>query len=247
MACIGRQGCCLSILFLFFTEHSTAIKKLVGYIHSTPPTNYLAIPRFAISEGRQKAHPSPIDANDHKPEHIHACDYVRIYLRHSSYFGVQSSTLSESTDDHSPGNSHDVDDRDTMTVLVRSLSVLHRGDHVAWKRAIGIWHHAIVLDVDAVSGQLEVIHYSGGVIPDEESGGTFASVRRERVAASVRSKDLYRVDYDPQLVHCFSPEVVVERAMSRLHECEYNPLTHNCEHFARWCKTGQWRSVQVLT
>jgi len=145
----------------------------------------------------------------------------------------------------SPGDS-DIDDYSTTTVLVRSLSVLRRGDHVAWKRSAGIWHHAILLDVDAVSGELEIIHYSGSVMRDEESGGSFASIRRERVAVSVRSKDLYRVDYDPRRIHCFSPDVVVERAISRLHESEYNPLTRNCEHFARWCKTGQWKSVQVM-
>jgi hypothetical protein len=115
---------------------------------------------------------------------------------------------------------------------------------VTWKRSAGIWHHAIVVNVDAVTGQLEVVHYNGSVIRDEGQS-SFASVRREWVSVSLRSRDLYRVDYDSRMVSCFSPEVVVQRAMSRINETEYNPLTHNCEHLARWCKTGQPRSVQV--
>jgi Lecithin retinol acyltransferase len=141
-------------------------------------------------------------------------------------------------------NNRYIDDCTTTTQLVRSLADLQRGDHVTWKRSAGIWHHAIVVSVDAVSGQLEVVHYNGSIIR-EEGQSSFASIRREWVSVSLRSKDLYRVDYDNRLVKCFSPEVVVERAMSRVDEAEYNPLTHNCEHLARWCKTGQPRSIQV--
>lgn len=43
----------------------------------------------------------------------------------------------------------------------------------------------------------------------------------------------------------FVPDVVVERAESRLGEHEYNLLFNNCEHFANWCKTGISQSQQV--
>jgi hypothetical protein len=33
--------------------------------------------------------------------------------------------------------------------------------------------------------------------------------------------------------------------MSRLGESGYNLFGNNCEHFATWCKTGQWESQQV--
>ena len=44
---------------------------------------------------------------------------------------------------------------------------------------------------------------------------------------------------------CFIPDIVIERAKSRLDEKEYNLLFNNCEHFATWCKTGISDSKQV--
>ncbi len=44
---------------------------------------------------------------------------------------------------------------------------------------------------------------------------------------------------------CFIPDVVVQRAKSRLGERNYNLLFNNCEHFATWCKTGVSESQQV--
>ncbi|MFE4106667.1 lecithin retinol acyltransferase family protein [Almyronema epifaneia] len=43
----------------------------------------------------------------------------------------------------------------------------------------------------------------------------------------------------------FIPDVVIERAESRLGERRYDLLTNNCEHFATWCKTGRSESAQL--
>jgi hypothetical protein len=43
----------------------------------------------------------------------------------------------------------------------------------------------------------------------------------------------------------FIPEIVVQRAESRLGENKYNLVFNNCEHFATWCKTGMSLSQQV--
>ncbi|MGY6530139.1 MAG: lecithin retinol acyltransferase family protein [Cyanobacterium sp.] len=43
----------------------------------------------------------------------------------------------------------------------------------------------------------------------------------------------------------FIPDIVLERAFSRLGENKYNLLFNNCEHFATWCKTGINESKQV--
>jgi hypothetical protein len=43
----------------------------------------------------------------------------------------------------------------------------------------------------------------------------------------------------------FIPDVVIQRAESRLGERRYNLLFNNCEHFANWCKTGRNVSQQV--
>lgn len=44
---------------------------------------------------------------------------------------------------------------------------------------------------------------------------------------------------------CFTPETVIRRAINRLGEPDYNLFGNNCEHFARWCKTGKSISNQV--
>jgi hypothetical protein len=44
---------------------------------------------------------------------------------------------------------------------------------------------------------------------------------------------------------CFVPEIVIQRAISRLGEQQYNLLFNNCEHFATWCKTGISYSKQI--
>ena len=43
----------------------------------------------------------------------------------------------------------------------------------------------------------------------------------------------------------FLPQIVVQRAESRLGEQKYDLLTNNCEHFATWCKTGHHESEQL--
>lgn len=44
----------------------------------------------------------------------------------------------------------------------------------------------------------------------------------------------------------FAPDEVVARARRLLGRRGYNLLANNCEHFARWCKTGDHYSEQVL-
>jgi hypothetical protein len=51
--------------------------------------------------------------------------------------------------------------------------------------------------------------------------------------------------YTKQVNTSYLPDIVIERAESRLGERQYNLLTNNCEHFASWCKTGQNQCVQL--
>lgn len=43
----------------------------------------------------------------------------------------------------------------------------------------------------------------------------------------------------------FTPQEIVERALSREHEDNYSLIFNNCEHFANWCVTGEATSYQV--
>jgi hypothetical protein len=51
---------------------------------------------------------------------------------------------------------------------------------------------------------------------------------------------------DTTIEKIFSDEEIVQRAYSRLNEMGYDLLTNNCEHFARWCVTGEHISYQVI-
>ena len=143
---------------------------------------------------------------------------------------------------------------------VTSFDQLKRGDHIMMECSrIGFsyWHHAIVTDVTKAN-TLIVIHYSS---IDEErlvQLGLQSSEDLEKVTDRSFDKGqviveeidwfytgptLYRVDYPKSI--CYSIEEVVSRAMQRLGERSYNLLLNNCEHFARWCKTGNLISEQI--
>ena len=68
-------------------------------------------------------------------------------------------------------------------------------------------------------------------------------IEQTSIATFSRGNPVYLAE-DPK-GFCFVPDVVVERAKSRLGEHKYNLLFNNCEHFANWCKTGISDSKQV--
>ncbi len=100
-----------------------------------------------------------------------------------------------------------------------------KGDHLYVSRG-AYTHHGI----DCGDGT--VIHYREGEAITRSSRPFFALGQEIWVKPYPLS--------DP-------PEVVVQRAMSRVGERDYHIVFNNCEHFAYWCKTGKHRSEQVDT
>jgi len=104
-----------------------------------------------------------------------------------------------------------------------------RGDQVyAYREVVGIpyEHHGI----DCGDGT--IIHYSK--TPD-------AAIRRTSTDTFARGGAVY-VKSQPT---AFIPNIVVERAESRLDERQYDLFFNNCEHFANWCKTGRNDCLQL--
>jgi len=94
----------------------------------------------------------------------------------------------------------------------------------------GYSHHGIYV------GSGRVIHYAGWA-NDHETGPveetdlhTFAQGKGFRTARHSRAD---------------SPEIIIERARSRLGEEAYSVSANNCEHFCNWCVTGDHHSGQV--
>lgn len=67
----------------------------------------------------------------------------------------------------------------------------------------------------------------------------------ERTSFAIFVNDAKSKVYVRRYQACFIPDVVVQRAESRLGEKNYNLLFNNCEHFATWCKIGVNESRQV--
>ena len=104
-----------------------------------------------------------------------------------------------------------------------------KGDHI-YVRRLGYTHHG----VDCGDGT--VIHFTG-----EPFRKTTSSIERTPMAefgkgSRVRTRAYRKRD---------RPEVTMDRAESRLGFPGYNVAFNNCEHFATWCCTGEFKSRQV--
>jgi hypothetical protein len=79
--------------------------------------------------------------------------------------------------------------------------------------------------------------------------GTVIHYRKTEVARISRTSMAEFAMGQPVYVKRYStsylPDVVVQRAESRIGESAYNLTTNNCEHFTTWCKTGVNESAQL--
>ncbi|MBW4481769.1 MAG: lecithin retinol acyltransferase family protein [Tildeniella torsiva UHER 1998/13D] len=82
-------------------------------------------------------------------------------------------------------------------------------------------------------GDGTVIHYS--------KAGEIAEIARTSYEMFSWGSSIYPVRQS--LI--YTPNVVIERATSRLGERRYDLLLNNCEHFATWCTTGRNESRQL--
>jgi hypothetical protein len=108
---------------------------------------------------------------------------------------------------------------------------LSRGDHICAARPGGIRHDGIYL------GDGRVIHMTSA----QGQGKRGARVQ-------IGTLDEFAVGQPVTLrrfANADNPEVIITRAMSRLGEGRYNLVFNNCQHFARWCVTGEHLSEQV--
>ncbi|KAI8497859.1 hypothetical protein Bbelb_245110 [Branchiostoma belcheri] len=132
---------------------------------------------------------------------------------------------------------------------VRCVAGVHRGDQIAVERG-DYKHHMIVIEDPIDLTKVRVIHYYSDTLPGAagafaccgKSGVPIAEVRRDviDISADMRKGRVYRIDYSTYT----SPYETVQRAENKLGEGKFSPFTNNCEHFATWCKTGIYESLQ---
>ena len=114
---------------------------------------------------------------------------------------------------------------------------LRPGDHI---EAVGdgytYYHHGIFLGHD--QGRNNVAE-----VVNEETAPRYTNLNSFTVNGT---KPLYRINYR----QCDPAAQVVSRAKHFVAHPEkwgpYNLLSHNCEHFATYCKTGKAMSLQLL-
>jgi len=67
----------------------------------------------------------------------------------------------------------------------------------------------------------------------------------------IRKGNVRLYQYEPK--DCNEPDEVIKNARKKTGKFDFSPLNNNCEHFARWCKTGNKvshqanRAIRVLT
>jgi hypothetical protein len=105
-----------------------------------------------------------------------------------------------------------------------------RGDHIWVTRPLGYTHHGI----DCGDGT--VIHFTG-----EPGKKADAAIARTPMAEFALDSIVHLREYSDK----DRPQVVIDRAESKLGSKEYNLVINNCEHFATWCCTGRTASQQV--
>ncbi|XP_072025894.1 uncharacterized protein [Amphiura filiformis] len=130
--------------------------------------------------------------------------------------------------------------RSQRTKIDRRVDTLKPGDHIAWERAFGHWHHAVVVRVENKQNKTNIVVINwtmefGRILCN---GWNAIEVVEESLPAEVDQDSLYRVDYPADIVKSNDPKLVLARARSRIGDTGYGILSDNCETFATYCKTG---------
>ncbi|WP_159991987.1 lecithin retinol acyltransferase family protein [Pelistega ratti] len=106
------------------------------------------------------------------------------------------------------------------------------GSHLISSRGL-YTHHGIYI------GNGQVIHYSGLADGVHQQKGSVCQVSLEEFEQGNKS-------YIQNHTGAMSPDMIVQRAKSRLGEKNYHVVFNNCEHFVNWCIEGEHKSEQVI-
>lgn len=136
----------------------------------------------------------------------------------------------------------------TRKEKITDLNKFRPGDHVSfYKTDFYYSHHGIVCE--ARSNYLRVIHYFNtleNAITELTAGSIYiAAVIESEWPVNLKSldEDIYLHHYDG--IQCFSNEETLQRAFAQLGKRGYSLIQNNCEHWARWCRSGEHFSEQI--
>ncbi|XP_038050854.1 uncharacterized protein LOC119724006 [Patiria miniata] len=112
------------------------------------------------------------------------------------------------------------------------------GDHIAWHRPKGYWHHAIVSEV---GNEVKVIQWA------RDKKARKMERKEDEIDLQNQEGPLFRIDYSDEVTKINPSELVIARARAMLYAPgKYHLLRDNCEAYASYCKTGFAQSCQVV-
>jgi Lecithin retinol acyltransferase len=120
-----------------------------------------------------------------------------------------------------------------LSATPQGIRTFQRGDHIRAGRPGAIHHDGIYL------GNGQVVHLTG--VPGGGKAGAHVRIDALAVFAAGRPVSVrpYAGNHDP--------DAIIARAMSMLGAGNYHLIFNNCQHFARWCATGDRVSEQVTS
>ncbi|CAF3297248.1 unnamed protein product [Rotaria sp. Silwood2] len=137
----------------------------------------------------------------------------------------------------------------TRKEKITDVAQLKPGDHVSFYRSDFYYaHHGIVHEASA--NHLRIIHYfntAANVWNSLVKGSLYLAEVIESewdLKMNSDSEEIYLHHYDN--IKCFSNEETLERAIANLGKRGYSLFSNNCEHWARWCRTGDSYSEQII-
>jgi hypothetical protein len=137
----------------------------------------------------------------------------------------------------------------TRKEKIKDLNQLKPGDHISfYKTDFYYAHHGIVCE--SRTNYLRVIHYFNTLDHARAAlrqGSIYiAAIIESEWSVNMKStsEDVYLHHYDN--IQCFSNEETLQRAFSQLGKRGYSLIGNNCEHWARWCRTGEHYSEQIV-
>ena len=123
---------------------------------------------------------------------------------------------------------------------------LYPGAHIATSNPYEHFHHGIVVDMN--TQDLSIIHFWGPHKTDGSIQKTnlplFLAGSPDKLGKTTRQ--LYLINYEHDSFE--KRQETINRAkemLTKTSEVSYDLLQSNCEHFARYCRTGQWESEQI--
>ncbi len=108
---------------------------------------------------------------------------------------------------------------------------METGDHLIIKTKYpGIIHHGIYC------GDRAVIHFDG-------HSKSICKASLDDFVKPFSINEIKVIQYD----HCDAAQTVMLRAEALLGKAQYDLVNRNCEHFAFYCKIGEWESNQIAS